>query len=165
MPDDRRLRYVTSLDGIVETDLAGGFFVGWPMPPTPAVHLAMLRGSEAVVLAIDDAVPPGTPGRVVGFVQAVGDGVLSAYVPSLEVLPAWQRQGIGSELVRRVLDALGPRYMVDLVCDDDLVPFYERLGLSRYTAMIRRDRPAIMSALGRFPSDAVVDDPRGDPTT
>ena len=158
------VRYVTSLEGITSGDLAGGFWVGWPTPPTPTVHLAMLRGSEVVVLALDDATPTGSPGRVVGFVHAIGDGVLSAFVPNLEVLPAWQGQGIGSELVRRLLDALGPRYVVDLVCDDDVVPFYERLGLSRYTAMIRRDRSAIMTATGRFAEDAGTDDPAGGST-
>ena len=115
------VRYTTTLDGITEDDLRGGFWVGWPDPPTAGMHLAMLRGSEAVVLAIDDEATPGAP-RVVGFVNAVGDGVLAAYLPCLEVLPAWQGQGIGSELVRRVLAAVEPRYMVDLVCDDDVVP-------------------------------------------
>jgi ribosomal protein S18 acetylase RimI-like enzyme len=131
------IRYTSSLEGIGETQLAGGFWVGWPTPPTPAAHLAVLRGSEAVVLALDG------DGQVVGFVTAVGDGVLAASITLLEVLPAWQGQGIGSELVRRVLQALGPRYMVDLVCDEELVPFYERLGLAPYRAMIRRDRSAI----------------------
>jgi hypothetical protein len=132
------VRYTTSLDDLTVDDLGGGFFVGWPTPPTPAVHLALLRGSEVAVLAIDDEAPPGSPGRVVGFITAIGDG--------------------------RVLEALGPRYMVDLVCDDDLVPFYERLGLSRYTAMIRRDRGAIMTAVDRFADDAPPNDPRGGPT-
>ncbi len=150
----RPVRYVTSLLGIVAEDLAGGFFVGWPDPPTPTVHLAALRGSEAVVLAVDDEVAPGSPGRVVGFVNAIGDGVLAASIPLLEVLPAWQGQGIGSELVRRLLEAVGPRYMIDLVCDDDLVPFYERFGLLRHGAMIRRDRAAIMTASGRIPGEA-----------
>jgi GNAT superfamily N-acetyltransferase len=158
MPADR-IRLVTSLAGITADDLAGGFFVGWPTPPSPAVHLAMLRGSEAVVLAVDQDVSPGTPGRVVGFVNAIGDGVLSAFVPLLEVLPAWQGQGIGSDLVRRLLETLGPRYAIDLVCDDDVVPFYEHLGLSRYTAMIRRDRGAIMTAADRFPGEHPRDDP------
>ena len=119
----------------------------------------MLRGSEAVVLAIDDAT-----GQVVGFVSAVGDGVLAASVPLVEVLPRWQGQGIGSELVRRILAALEPRYMVDLVCDDDLVPFYERLGLVRYTAMIRRDRASIMTASDRFSRDTRSDHPQEDQT-
>ncbi|UQN06831.1 hypothetical protein [Deinococcus sp. QL22] len=30
-------------------------------------------------------------------------------------------------------------YAVDLCCDDNLIPFYERLGMQRGTAMVRRD--------------------------
>lgn len=135
--------YVSTLDGVTADDLCGGFWAGWPTPPSPEMHMATLRGSEAFVLAVDDTAAPGTPGRVVGFVNAVGDGVLAAYVPCLEVLPAWQGQGIGSELVRRILAALPSRYMVDLVCDEDTVPFYERLGFTPYRAMIRRDRGAL----------------------
>lgn len=132
------VRYTTSLEGVTADSLRGGFWVGWPQPPSAEMHLAMLRGSEAVVLAI-----AGESGEVVGFVNAVGDGVLAAYLPCLEVLPAWQGQGIGWELVRRVIAEISPRYMIDLVCDDDLVPFYERLGLVPYRAMIRRDRAAL----------------------
>jgi ribosomal protein S18 acetylase RimI-like enzyme len=67
--------------------------------------------------------------RVVGFVTAFSEGVLSAYIPLLEVLPEYQRRGVGSELVRRILARLSDLYMVDLACDADLVPYYERLGL------------------------------------
>ena len=136
------VRFTTSLEGITAEDLTGGFWVGWPAPPSPKTHLQMLHGSDSVVLAVHDGAPPGSP-PVVGFVNAIGDGVLAAYLPYLEVLPAWQGQGIGSELVRRILAALAPRYMVDLVCDEELVPFYERLGLVPYRAMIRRDRSAL----------------------
>lgn len=141
-------RYTTSLAGIVADDLAGGFWVGWPSPPDLSMHLAMLHGSEAVVLALDPDVAPGRPGRVVGFVNAVGDGVLAAYLPCLEVLPAWQGRGVGSELVRRIVAELAPRYMIDLVCDEDVVPFYERLGFAPHRATIRRDRSAIMAGRG-----------------
>ena len=70
------VRYTTSLEGIKADALDGGFWVGWPTPPTADQHLAILQGSEVVVLAIDDET-----GRVVGFVTAVGDGVLAAYLP------------------------------------------------------------------------------------
>ena len=130
--------YTASLDGITPDRLRGGFWAGWPVPPTPEMHLAMLQGSEATILATDAAT-----GDVVGFVNAIGDGVLAASIPCLEVLPAWQGRGIGTELVRRVLAALEPRYMIDLVCDEELIPFYERLGLVPYRAMIRRDRAAL----------------------
>jgi ribosomal protein S18 acetylase RimI-like enzyme len=133
-----RIRYTTSLEGIGPDDLQG-FWVGWPTPPSPEVHHRMLAGSEAFVLAIDDA----AEGRVVGFVNAIGDGVMAAFIPCLEVLPEYQGRGIGTELVRRLLARLESRYSVDLVCDDDVVPFYERLGLQRWGAMIARDRGAI----------------------
>jgi ribosomal protein S18 acetylase RimI-like enzyme len=81
---------------------------------------------------------------VVGFVTAISDGVLSAYIPLLEVLPEYQGRGIGAELVRRLLDRLGGLYMVDLCCDEDVVGFYERLGLARWDAgMGLRNRGAL----------------------
>src|SRR5260221_14795166 len=55
------------------------FFVGWPHPPTPETHLLLLEGSDEVVIAQDDAT-----GQVVGFITAITDGVLSAYIPLLE---------------------------------------------------------------------------------
>ena len=78
-----------------------GFFVDWPVRPSPERHLEILRGSDHVVLARE-----GDDGRVVGFVTAISDGVLSAFIPLLEVLPEWQGHGIGSELVRRILGEL-----------------------------------------------------------
>jgi GNAT superfamily N-acetyltransferase len=115
--------YRDDLEGLTADRLRGGFFEGWPSPPTPEEHLRHLRGCEAAVLAVDD----GT-GDVVGFVSVLGDGFSVAFVSLLEVLPAWRGQGIGSELMRRVLARCGDRVALDLVCDEDVVPFYERLG-------------------------------------
>jgi GNAT superfamily N-acetyltransferase len=118
--------------------LAGGFWEGWPIQPTPAAHLAALRGSDYAVVAIDDQTD-----AVVGFISAIADGVMAAFIPSLEVLPAYRRQGIAGELVRRVLDHYAGYYSIDLVCDAELVPFYERFGGSRLSAMAWRNRGAI----------------------
>jgi ribosomal protein S18 acetylase RimI-like enzyme len=123
--------YTTSLTGVTAEDLRGGFFVGWPNPPTPETHLRILRGSARVVLARDGD-------KVVGFITALSDGVLSAYIPHLEVLPDYQQQGIGSELVRRIVAELGPIYGVDLVCDSQLVPFYQQLGMTAVSGMVFR---------------------------
>ncbi len=119
-----------------------GFFVGWPHPPAPDTFLRLLDQSAEVVLAPDDAT-----GQVVGFITAISDGVLSAYIPLLEVLPTYQGQGIGSELVRRMLAQLAQLaqlYMVDLLCDPELQPFYQRLGMRPATGMLLRyyDRQA-----------------------
>lgn len=130
--------YTHSLDGVTPEQLQG-FFVGWPNPPSPETHLRLLEGSYRIVLAVE-----GDTGRVVGFITAISDGVLSAYIPLLEVLPSHQGLGIGQELVRRLLDGLKDLYMVDLLCDSDLQPYYERLGMTGGAGMMIRhyDRQA-----------------------
>jgi ribosomal protein S18 acetylase RimI-like enzyme len=127
------IRYVDSVDGITPECLEG-FFEGWPDPPSPETHLKILSNSYAVLLAIDDAT-----GTIAGFINAISDGVLVAYIPLLEVLPAYRKRGIGAELVRRMLERLSQFYAVDLICDADLQPFYQRLGMQPYTGMVYRN--------------------------
>jgi ribosomal protein S18 acetylase RimI-like enzyme len=128
-----KVEYRDSAAGIVPGQLTG-FFVGWPNPPSPETHLRLLEGSDVAILAFDTDAQ-----RVVGYITALTDHVLMAYISSLEVLPAWQGNGIGSDLVRRVLDRLGHIYAIDLLCDDNVLGFYERLGLARATgALVRR---------------------------
>lgn len=121
--------------GEVEPSQLDGFFEGWPDPPSPATLLRILRGSDHVVLARESRT-----GRVVGFVTAITDGVLAAYIPLLEVLPGYRGQGVGRGLVARVLGALDGYYMIDLVCDPELRPFYAKLGM----------RPAVGMAIRNF---------------
>jgi ribosomal protein S18 acetylase RimI-like enzyme len=127
------LRYVNSIESVAAENLRG-FFIGWQNPPSPATHLELLRNSSLVVLAIDSET-----GDVVGFITAISDGVLSAYIPLLEVRPEYQRQGIGLELTRRMLERLKDLYMVDLLCDEELQSFYAKLGMKRAQGMFLRN--------------------------
>jgi ribosomal protein S18 acetylase RimI-like enzyme len=127
------ITYTDSLDGIAPEQLTG-FFVGWPDPPSPETLLRLLHGSAHVLLAVDEQTA-----KVVGFINALSDGVLSAYIPLLEVLPAYQGRGIGSELTRRMLVKLRGLYMVDLLCDPDVQPFYSRLGMQPARGMMLRN--------------------------
>ncbi len=130
--------FTDDLEGIEPEQLAGGFFEGWPEPPTAEMHLAHLWGAELAVVALDEET-----GQVVGFATAVGDGVMVAFVPLLEVLPAYRHQGIGTELMRRILAGLDGRYSIDLVCDPEMIGFYERLGATGGIAAMWRDRDAL----------------------
>jgi GNAT superfamily N-acetyltransferase len=118
------IHYTDSLNGI-ETRHLKGFFVGWPHPPSLETHLRLLSGSDYVVLAIDVEHE-----RIVGYVTAITDGVLSGFIPLLEVLPTYQGRGIGQALMTRMLDRLDHLPNVDLLCDPDVVPFYERFGMT-----------------------------------
>lgn len=128
------VRYQVGLEDVTARSL-DGFFEGWPNPPAPAAALAALSASSHVVVAFDgDA--------VVGFANALSDGVLSAYIPLLEVRRAYRHRGIGTALVQTLLRAIGDVYAVDVVCDEDVAAFYERLGLQRLVGMARRNRAA-----------------------
>lgn len=127
--------YHSDVQGLHD-DALTGFFVGWPQAPTPEQLLAVLRGSYRAVVAVDGD-------RVVGFVTAVSDGVLTAFLPWLEVLPGHQGQGIGSSLLDRVLGELAHLYSVDLTCDPHLRGFYERHGFTALDAMGRRNPTAL----------------------
>lgn len=99
-----------------------GFFVGWPNPPANETFKKLLRGSYKVVLAYENK-------KLVGFINSISDGVLSAYIPLLEVLPDYQNKGIGKELVNKLKIELSNLYMVDLLCDENLIPYYKKLGM------------------------------------
>jgi GNAT superfamily N-acetyltransferase len=126
------ISYTDSLARI-SVDKLGGFFVGWPNPPSAETHLRLLQNSDHFVLALDEET-----GNAVGFITAISDGVLSAYIPLLEVLPAYRGKGIGQELFQRMLAKLSRLYMVDLICDPEAQPFYERLGMKKATGMMLR---------------------------
>lgn len=146
--------YQTDTRGIRAEQLKG-FFVGWASPPRPETHLRILNGSDYICLALDT-----DRDGVVGFITAITDGVLTAYIPYLEVLPDWQDRGIGTELTRRMIEQLGDYYAVDLLCDPSLNPFYERfrmlpvsgMMLRRYELQGGRTRPAAPQNAARQPS-------------
>lgn len=127
------LTYLDSTEAITAEQLQG-FFEGWPHPPSPEALLRILNGSAEIVLAFD-----AQEQRVVGYITAISDGVSCAYIPHLEVLAARHGQGIGTELVRRMLDKLRHLYMIDLMCDPEVQPFYARLGLQPSRGMVVRN--------------------------
>ena len=111
------IRYIYSAKNI-QSEQIEGFFTNWQEPLSPKLHLKLLQNSDEVVLALDNETD-----RVVGFVTAITDKVLSAYIPLLEVLPNYQGKGIGSELMRLMFERLQQFYMVDLLCDYKLESF------------------------------------------
>jgi ribosomal protein S18 acetylase RimI-like enzyme len=124
--------------GVLDHLELSGFFVGWPHPPDEQKHREILKRSYLSLVAVDL-----DQARIVGFISVISDGILSAYIPLLEVLPEYQGRGIGSELVRRALAELNGFYMVDLCCDQGLQPYYERFGMVPSQGMIYRNYTAL----------------------
>jgi ribosomal protein S18 acetylase RimI-like enzyme len=125
------IEYSNSSENLTNLDLSG-FFVGWPNPPQIETLRKILTNSQHIYLAIEK-------NKLIGFVNALSDGVLSAYIPLLEVLPQYQGRGIGQALVEKIKSDLSHYYMIDICCDDDVVSFYEKLKFTRGNSMILRN--------------------------
>ena len=115
--------------------------IGWTnYTHQPEMLEQALSHSLVIYLALDgDA--------VVGLIRLVGDGFSSVFVQDLIVLPSYQRQGIGSALMKKALADYKDAYQVQLATEESekTLGFYRSLGfetLSTYdcTGMIWVDR-------------------------
>lgn len=126
------IEYMSTVE-LLKPEHLRGFFVGWPEHPAPAEHVGILRRSYAAWMAMDGE-------QCVGFVNALSDGMFYAFMPLLEVLPEYQGQGIGTELLTRMLRTLEGMYAVDVVCDEAVASFYEPFDFQRCAGLVRRRR-------------------------
>ena len=111
--------------------------VGWTNYTNQPQMLAQaLTHSLAIYLARDGE-------KIVGLVRLIGDGFSSVFVQDLIVLPSYQRQGIGSTLMKQALADYKDAYQIQLATEqtEKTLGFYRSLGfetLSTYdcTGMI-----------------------------
>lgn len=82
-----------------------------------------LSHSLAIYVALDGD-------TVVGLLRLVGDGFSSVLVQDLIVLPIYQRQGIGSALMKEALEDYKDVYQVQLVTEETEknLGFYRSMG-------------------------------------
>ncbi len=68
--------------------------------------------------------------ELVGYIDCVSNGVTDAYIQDLMVKPVYQGKGVGSELMYKMIEYLKANkiYMISVVFDESLKPFYERFG-------------------------------------
>lgn len=100
--------------------------VGWrAYTVDPAKMARLLPGSLYYLIARSDD-------QLVGCLRAVGDDASILYIQDILVDPAFQRRGIGRELIRRTLERFGHIRQVVLITDDQPVTraFYQSVGLS-----------------------------------
>lgn len=127
------MEFKVDLKGVTKDQFIG-FYRGWPNAPSIEKQWKLLQNSTYIVLAIDE----GT-NRIVGFITAISDEVLAAYIPLLEVLPEYQKKGIGEKLISKMREQLNHLYMVDLCCDDSLVNYYKKHGFNKSNGMLLRN--------------------------
>ena len=106
--------------------------VGWTnYTSNPTMLKNALEHSLFLISARDEE------GNLIGFLRAVGDGFSIVYIQDIIVLPEYQRQGIGTQLLRQTLEYFKEVYQMILTTDSELktLAFYESNGftaLSKY---------------------------------
>lgn len=69
--------------------------------------------------------------QLVGLGNAISDGYLVVYYPHLLVHPDFRGQGIGKEIMRRLMEKYRGFHQHMLVADASAIAFYEKCGFSR----------------------------------
>ena len=106
--------------------------VGWTNYTNQPQMLAQaLTHSLAIYLARDGE-------KIVGLVRLIGDGFSSVFIQDLIVLPSYQRQGIGSNLMKEALADYKDAYQIQLATEqtEKTLGFYRSLGFETYLLMI-----------------------------
>ena len=124
--------YTDNLSNININQLQG-FFNNWKNPLSPQNHFKLLKNSSYIILAIDI-----DQNKVIGFITALSDNITSAFIPLLEVLPEYKNNGIGSILIKKMLDKLKHISNIDLTCNESLKSYYIRFGFQPARAMVIR---------------------------
>lgn len=89
-----------------------------------AIVADMLRHANLVITAWDGE-------RPVGIARTLTDFTYVGYLADLAVRDTHQKRGIGTELIRRTRERMGPRSMLVLLAAPRAVDYYPRLGFTR----------------------------------
>ena len=92
---------------------------------------ALERGSKSSLLVL----AAYENSELLGIVRAVGDGATVVWVQDLLVYPEKQRQGVGTALLRAVLDRFSDVRQIQLATDNTPknVAFYRSLGFLEFS--------------------------------
>lgn len=75
--------------------------------------------------------------KLVGVLRTVGDGVSIVFVQDIIVLPEYQRRGIGTALIKTVMEHFSSVYQMELLTDNtpETISFYQSVGFREATDM------------------------------
>ena len=84
----------------------------------------MLAGANLIVTARQD-------GEILGLARCISDGAWICYCAELAVKESAQGLGIGSGIIGKLNELLGPKIGLALFSEPEALGFYEKAGLTR----------------------------------
>ena len=123
-------------DAGVDWDELSALYLVAPLGNKPAADLMKVFGHSMFKCFIYSG------GRLVGAGRVLADGLDCAYIADVAVHPDHQGKGLGSEIIRRLVDVSAGHKKILLYANPGTEGFYQKLGfLKMNTAMaIWRDR-------------------------
>ncbi|WP_429991975.1 GNAT family N-acetyltransferase [Metabacillus fastidiosus] len=64
-------------------------------------------------------------GTLIGFARSVSNGKFRAYIEDVVIHSEFQKTGIGTKLVSKLLEELSHIDVISLFCEEYLIPFYK----------------------------------------
>ena len=95
--------------------------VNWPLGHQPDKLRRAFSRSDQVITAWDGE-------KLVGLVNTIADGSVTAFIPYLLVNPEYQKQGIGGTLIGMIVSAYQGYERIVLLTEKDTVDFYKKCG-------------------------------------
>jgi len=124
---DDPIKYKIDKSGFDESDIVNLYqAVGWTVYTNDTDKLMRaLNNSRDVITAWYEK-------KLVGLIRTVGDGETILYIQDILVLPQYQRNGIGSVLLKMVLDRYPDVRQIVLLTDDTSKSraFYRAIGFA-----------------------------------
>ena len=86
----------------------------------------LIKGSRLFALAVEN-------GLVAGMGRAISDGASDAYIQDVTVKKEYRGQGIGKEIIRRLVKRLNADGLdwIGLIAENNSEPFYKPLGFKK----------------------------------
>ena len=95
--------------------------VEWSSGHYPEKLVIAMKNSGSVFTAWSDE-------KLIGLINTLDDGIMTAYVHYLLINPEYQGKGVGKELVRLVSEKYKDYLRIVLIAYDKEVDFYKRCG-------------------------------------
>ncbi len=103
----------------------------------------MLRHANLVITAWDGQ-------TLVGIARTLTDFSYVGYLADLAVRVDYQKRGIGTELIKRTRELMGPRSMLVLLAAPKAVDYYPKLGFTKHQSawVLRKGDPLVQERHG-----------------
>ena len=113
--------------------------VGWGHTDCPEALNQAILNSDLVITAWNND-------KLIGIGRAISDKSLSVYFPDLLIHPDWQKQGIGTQIIGRLLNKYSQFHNQVLVAEDKIAQnFYKKNGF--------KDEESALSITKSFPPE------------